>query len=155
MAEPVEPDGGEAWVLQADLDDATGELLGAHLQARLREIGALDVTLAPLLMKKGRPGHRLEAVCRAEARAALTSAILEETTTIGVRAHRVQRRELPRRQETVRTPYGEVGVKAVTLPSGRVRRTPEYEDCRARAEEAGATVQDVLRAALSRCGEDG
>jgi uncharacterized protein (DUF111 family) len=75
--------------------------------------------------------------------------ILSETTTIGVRWFPVQRMVLPRTIETVTTEFGPVRLKRVVLPDGRVRHAPEFEDCRARAEAAGISVQEVMRAALA------
>jgi uncharacterized protein (DUF111 family) len=141
-------DEGETVLIQTNLDDASGELLGGHFQNLLLEAGALDVNLGPLLMKKGRPGQRLEVLCREPDRARLTEIILEETTTIGVRWFPVRRTTLPRATETVATAFGPIRVKCVTLPGGRVRRTPEFEDCRERAQAAGVSVQEVMAAAL-------
>jgi len=141
----------DVWQVQTNLDDTTGELLGAHLQDLLLERGALDLNLCPVVMKKGRPGHRLEALCLKEDLETLVAAILEETTTIGVRFFPVTRTVLPRTMETISGRYGAVTVKAVTLPSGRVRRTPEFEDCRRLAKEAGVAVRDVMAEALRIC----
>jgi uncharacterized protein (TIGR00299 family) protein len=134
-------------VLQTNLDDVSGELLGGHFQELLFDAGALDVSLSPLLMKKGRPGQRLEVVCREVDRARLADLILTETTTIGVRWYPVERTVLAREMESVETPYGPVRVKRVVLPDGSVRRAPEFEDCRALAAAAGVSVQEVMRAA--------
>jgi uncharacterized protein (DUF111 family) len=136
-------------LVQTNLDDASGELLGGYFQDMLLEAGALDVNLGPLLMKKGRPGQRLEVLCRESDRENLTRIILTETTTIGVRWFPVQRTILPRTTETVKSRFGEVRLKCVVLPDGSVRRTPEYEDCRALARAAGVSVQEVMRAALT------
>jgi uncharacterized protein (DUF111 family) len=95
-------------------------------------------------MKKGRPGQRLEVLCREADRAAIVTTLLEETTTIGVRWFPVSRTVLPRVMQTVTTRFGEIRVKVVTLPSGKTRRTPEYEDCRARAVEHGVSVRQVM-----------
>jgi pyridinium-3,5-bisthiocarboxylic acid mononucleotide nickel chelatase len=135
-------------LIQTNLDDVSGELLGTHLQELLLSGGALDVTLCPLLMKKGRPGQRLEVLCRSEDRAALAEIILTETPTIGVRWFPVQRTVLPRRLETVSTRFGEVRVKGVTLPSGRTRWTPEFEDCRMLSVQASVSVQEIMQEAL-------
>jgi len=139
-------EGGDdsVWQVQTNLDDIPGELLGAHLQDLLLERGALDVTLCPVIMKKGRPGQRLEVLCRTADREAVVNTILEETTTIGVRWFPVSRTVLSRVIETVDTRFGEVRVKAVTLPSGKVRRMPEFEDCKECAGEHGVTVREVM-----------
>ncbi len=141
-------DGDRIVVIQTNLDDASGELLGGHFQDLLFAAGALDVSLAPLIMKKGRPGQRLEVLCREPDRRRLTDIILGETTTIGVRWFGAQRTVLPRTIETVETRFGPVRVKCVELPDGRVRRAPEFEDCRARAQAAGVSVQEVMQAAV-------
>jgi uncharacterized protein (TIGR00299 family) protein len=135
------------WQVQANLDDAPGEWLGADLQALLLDRGALDVNLGPVVMKKGRPGQRLEVLCPMEALDPVADAILEQTTTIGVRYFPVRRKVLPREITTVETEFGLVRVKVVTLPSGQLRRMPEYEDCKARAAEHGVSVQQVWRRA--------
>ena len=138
-------------LIQTNLDDTSGELLGGHFQDLLLAAGALDVNLCPLLMKKGRPGQRLEVLCREPDRVKLADIILIETTTIGLRWFPVQRTVLPRKTEMVATRFGEVRVKSVALPSGRIRRTPEFEDCRERALAAGVSVQEVMTEALGCC----
>jgi len=148
LAETAAGDPEQIVLVQTNLDDASGELLGGYFQDLLLKAGALDVTLGSLLMKKGRPGHCLEVLCREQDRERLTTIILKETTTIGVRWFPVQRTVLPRTIETVETAFGPVRLKCVTLPDGRIRRTPEFEDCRARAQDAGVSVQEVMQAAL-------
>jgi uncharacterized protein (DUF111 family) len=147
LAETADDEAEPVVLLQTNLDDAPGELLGGHFQDLLLAAGALDVNLTPLLMKKGRPGQRLEVLGRAADRERLTAIILGETTTIGVRWFPVRRTVLPRSSETVTTRYGPVRVKRVVLPDGRIRRAPEFEDCRERAQEAGVSVQEVMEAA--------
>lgn len=144
----------DAWLIQTNLDDVTGELLGAHLQDLLLEAGALDINLCSLIMKKGRPGQRLEVLCHKPDLDRLMDLILTETTTIGVRYFPVARRALPRTLSTVTTKFGPIGIKCVTLPSGKIRKMPEYEDCRQRAQDSGVSLQDVMREALHRCCDD-
>ncbi len=141
----------QAWLIQTNLDDSSGELLGEHLQGLLLEAGALDVNLCPLLMKKGRPGQRLEILCHAARLSELMDLTLTETSAIGLRYFPVNRKVLARSMETVVTRYGEISVKCVVLPSGEPRRTPEYEDCRRRAAESDASLQEVMREALRLC----
>lgn len=149
LADTAEGDVEQIILIQTNLDDASGELMGGHFQNLLLDAGALDVSLGPLLMKKGRPGQRLEVLCRESDRQPLTVIILSETTTIGVRWFPVQRTVLPRTIETVETRFGPVRLKCVTLPDGRIRRTPEFEDCRQRAQAAQVSVQEVMQAALA------
>jgi uncharacterized protein (DUF111 family) len=78
----------------------------------------------------------------------VTAAIFAETTTLGIRRHRVEREILGRRMETVETPYGSVRVKVALLGEREVGAQPEYEDCAARAKERGVAVREVLAAAV-------
>ena len=72
------------WLLEANVDDASGETLGAATQA-LFEAGALDVWLVSATMKKGRPGVVLACLAPEGLVAAVEEAIFRETPTFGVR----------------------------------------------------------------------
>ncbi len=126
VAESV-PGGEPVVVLACDVDDMSGEDLAAAGDA-LRAAGALDVVLVPVIMKKGRPGTRVEVVCRPADVRTLESRLLASTTTIGVRHSRLERTELSRavRESTA---FGHpVRVKVVILPDGRTRAKPEFDD---------------------------
>ncbi|GIU76820.1 MAG: UPF0272 protein [Bryobacteraceae bacterium] len=130
-------------VIEANIDDATPELLGYAME-RLLEDGALDVTLEPVYMKKQRPGVRLSVIAPPAARERLAALLLAETTTLGVRFWEAERRVLPRRHEEVETPYGRVRVKV--SPSGSA---PEFEDCRRLAKETGRPLKEIYAAAIA------
>ena len=117
---------GRVVELKANLDDMTGEDL-AFACERIRGAGALDVALAPLLMKKGRPGHLLLALAAPERADAVAAAILRETSTFGVRRTDCARYELSRavrEADGVRVKRGE--------GYGAAKEKPEFDD-RARA----------------------
>ena len=138
----------EVGILEAHLDDATPQLLG-HLVERLIERGALDACIAPIIMKKGRPGQRLTVVCREADRAALSEFILRESPSLGVRWSEVVRDELDRRTETVETEFGPVRVK-LGLRGGEVWNVaPEYEDCVAVAQERAVPLKRVMASAAA------
>ncbi|HEX5139196.1 MAG TPA: nickel pincer cofactor biosynthesis protein LarC [Planctomycetota bacterium] len=139
---------GELSELVCDVDDATPQVLG-HLLAALLEAGALDATLQPVVMKKGRPGTRVGVLARAETVPALEALLFREGTTLGVRRRRVERTELPRRIVSVRTRYGPVKVKVGELLGEAVHVAPEYEDCRALAAKANVPLREVIRAAVA------
>jgi uncharacterized protein (TIGR00299 family) protein len=136
------------WVLEANLDDCPGQLVARAIEAAL-EAGALDAWAGPLTMKKGRPAVLLGALCEESRRAAVTAALFAETTTLGVRRHRVERDALGRRHEPVETPYGAVRVKLALRGDEVVGAHPEYDDCLARARERGVAVREVMDAALA------
>lgn len=130
-------------LLTADVDDATGEELAA-LTDSLRAAGALDVSLVATVMKKGRPGHRVECLCAPVQADALERHLLVHGTTIGVRRAEVSRAVLPRTFRTVHVFGQPVAVKVVSLPGGGERAKPEFDDIRRVADASGRAIPDVL-----------
>ena len=132
-------------LIEANIDDMNPEVYG-YLFDRLLEQGACDVYATPVLMKKGRPGNVLSVLAPAGRLDELAAIVLQETTTIGLRYYRVERRVLERQIRSVATPYGEVGVKFSYL-DGRRRVAPEYEDCARLAQEHQVPLLSVYEAA--------
>jgi uncharacterized protein (TIGR00299 family) protein len=139
---------GRLWVLEANLDDCPGQLVARAIEAALAA-GAVDAWAAPLTMKKGRPGLLLGALAPADRRDAVARVLQEETTTLGVRFHAVDRVELGRELVAVSTPYGQVRVKVARRGEAILGAHPEYDDCLARAREHGVPVKEVLAAAAA------
>jgi uncharacterized protein (TIGR00299 family) protein len=133
-------------LLAADVDDMEPEYLAGAADA-LRAAGALDVVLFPSLMKKGRPGARIEVLARSVDAEALERTLFAETTTIGVRRSRVQRHALPREMQSVNVRGQSVRMKIVSLPDGAHRVKPEYDDVARLAEVTGITLREAVTAA--------
>jgi uncharacterized protein (TIGR00299 family) protein len=133
------PEAATVAVIEANIDDASPELLGYAME-RLLDAGALDVTLSPLMMKKNRPATLLTVLARAEHQEELARVIFAETTTLGLRIHTAERRVQARRIVEVETRYGKVRMKVAE--GGNY--APEYEDCRRLAREAGVPLKQVL-----------
>jgi len=140
--------GDDIWVLETNLDDLSPEIV-AYACERVFEAGAVDVLTSPIYMKKGRPGILLQALAHDDAREAVEAAIFRETTTLGVRRYRAQRTTLARTEERVETPYGEVHVKVGRRSGEALTVAPEYDDCKAAANAAGAPLKRVYEAALA------
>jgi hypothetical protein len=146
-APPADPPARDrVWVLETNLDDATGETIGYALE-RLWQAGALDVFTTAIQMKKNRPGVLLSAICPAEALAACERVLFAETTTLGVRRFSVERAKLPRSPRRVTTPWGVVDGVVATLEGGGARFSPEYKSCRRLAIEKGVSLRAVYDAA--------
>jgi hypothetical protein len=124
-----------------------GELAG-HLFDSLAAKGALEVSAAPVSMKKSRPGLRLAVIAPPGSEHGLAEALLRETTTFGVRMRTETRLALARRTVAARTPWGEVRVKLGLLGDEIVQASPEYEDCRGLAESEGIPLKRIYEAAL-------
>ena len=134
---------GMATVIETTIDDMNPQLYG-HVSTQLFKAGALDVMLAPVQMKKGRPGHVLSVLTEAVDHTPLLDIIFRETTTIGVRMHRVERIKLERQVEHVGTPWGTVRIKVAHWHGKVVNRSPEYEDCLRVATAAHVPVKQVM-----------
>jgi uncharacterized protein (TIGR00299 family) protein len=133
------PESTTVSVLEANIDDMSGEALGYAME-RLLGAGALDVTLAPVYMKKNRPGTTLTVIVRPEDREKLAAAIFRETSTLGLRTYSADRRVLERQIVEVQTSYGPVRIK--TADGGKF--SPEYEDCRRIASEHAIPLSHVM-----------
>lgn len=135
-------------VVEANVDDLTGELAGHALAALLRA-GALDAWITPIQMKKGRPGLVLSALCPVTAADRIGGVMLSETSSLGFRKSPVTRGERPRRTIEVETSYGPIPIKVSTGPWGAAQLKPEFDVCAERADAHGVAVKEVLAAALS------
>ena len=114
-------------VLETQVDDMTAEDLAAAAAALRTRPEALEIVLEPVFMKKGRPGTRLQAIVEPGGEAEMARAILETTTTLGVRVRREGRWELRRIEETVESPWGPLRLKWVPRGAGGECK-PEFED---------------------------
>jgi hypothetical protein len=112
----------------------------AYAAERVLESGALDVSMQPIVMKKGRPGTLLRVVARPEDREALAQVIFAETSTLGIRMYPAERRVQARSFTEVETPYGKVQMKV----SAEGSYAPEYEDCRKLAAQSGVALKQVI-----------
>jgi uncharacterized protein (TIGR00299 family) protein len=133
----------QLYVLQCNLDDCNGETLGQEFQQMIMDTGALDISIHPILMKKGRPANMISIMTKEAHLDALTNLLLEMTSTIGVRYFPVQRKELKRMPVTLASPWGDIRAKQVILPSGKTRIKPESDDIMNIAKEQGLNPQHI------------
>jgi uncharacterized protein (TIGR00299 family) protein len=138
----------EVIVLETALDDCSPQVL-AYVSEQALALGALDVMLAPVQMKKGRPGTLLTLLCSPGTESTFADLLFRETSTLGIRTRRESRLILQREHLTVDTAYGPVRVKRASTAQGDARNlAPEFEDCRAAAERANVPLKEVQQAAL-------
>jgi hypothetical protein len=129
-------------VLESNIDDATPEHL-AHAQSLIMGSGARDVWITPVAMKKGRRGFVFSVLCEESSAEKFRNLLFEHTPTIGIRQQAVERYELPRRIEKVKTAFGSVRVKVSVTPSGEVRCKPEFDDVSAIAKRESLSYGEV------------
>jgi uncharacterized protein (DUF111 family) len=152
-AQSADTAGGLDWetdriaVLETNLDDCTGEILGAFVGTTLAA-GALDVFHTPIQMKKNRPGVLLTVLCVETDVDRFSEMILRETTAFGVRRTIAERRKLRRKTVQVKTPFGNVTVKIGRLGGKVVQAAPEFESCRKLAEKTKTPLKQIYAAAV-------
>ena len=131
-------------LLETNLDDVTGEVLG-YAQERLFALGAFDVWHTSIQMKKDRPGIILSALVPQSLESAAVELILKETPTLGVRTRPVERYVADRESVAMATDLGSISVKIKSLHGKPVSVSPEYEDCRRIALELGRPLQEIYQ----------
>ena len=133
----IEP-GQPVVLLEANVDDATGETL-AYAIAELLRAGAHDAWLTPILMKKGRPAHTVHALADVALAGQVEAVLVRETGTLGVRGTRLERWPVDRQIDSVDVDGRQVRVK---VSPGRVK--VEYEDAARVARLVGRPLREVV-----------
>lgn len=127
-----------------NIDDMSGEVF-AYVIERLLLAGALDAWAEPIVMKKGRPAYKLVFLVTEGKLHNLLDVVFEETTTLGVRYHQVERTVLERRSAVVATPYGSVSVKYGLCNGAVVNIAPEFESCKEIAASAKISLKKAMQ----------
>ena len=133
-------------LLETNLDDATGEVIG-YTKRALLAAGALDVYTTTIQMKKDRPGVILSVLCNPDDVMPLETILFNETSTFGIRRQLIQRSVRQRMVYTVETDFGPIKGKLGWRPDEPAIFTPEYDDCVEVAKAHDLPLQDVYMAA--------
>ena len=132
--------------IETNLDDVNPQTY-EHIMERLFRAGALDVTLTPVIMKRGRPAIVLACLVPPDGLNSLLDVLFEETTALGVRVQEITRHILPRRFVSVKIRGGTVRIKIAAVDPRSTKASPEYVDCKRIAERTGRPVKAVLEEA--------
>ena len=132
-------------ILETALDDLSPQII-AYVAEQALTLGALDVMLTPVQMKKGRPGTLITILSDDAHAPTLQHLLLTETSTLGIRIRQERRITLDRTHTTVTTPYGPIRIKLGSLDNKILNAAPEFEDCRAAATKHQVPVKQVLQA---------
>jgi uncharacterized protein (TIGR00299 family) protein len=150
LGEPIASmDGAARTVMQIEtnLDDLNPQLYEVVVE-QLFDAGALDVTLVPAVMKRGRPGVMLTVLAPPDKAQSVAQAMFRETTTLGVRIQEVSRWVLPRRHDAVSTAGGTIRIKIAETDKGEIKAAPEFSDCKRAAARTGRPVRKVMEEAM-------
>jgi uncharacterized protein (TIGR00299 family) protein len=141
------------WQIDANVDDMSSELCAPALDA-IFAAGAVDAWWTPIQMKKGRPALTISALATLDKRGAVITAILRETTTIGVRYAQLERTTLERSFVDVTTRFGVIPMKIARDGNLVINAAPEYEACAKAAKAHDVPVKVVYAAALAAFDRD-
>lgn len=129
--------------LSCNIDDMTGEQMGYAIE-KILELGALDAYVTQIIMKKSRPGYKLQVICRQEDKQGIVECIFRYTTTIGIRENEYNRYVLKREIETRETEYGSIRIKR-SHGYGVLRSKYEYDDLVRIANEHNVSIEEAIR----------
>jgi hypothetical protein len=132
----------EVILIETNLDDMNPEFFG-YTSEKLLERGALDVFMTPIFMKKNRPGTLISVLITPDILDETLSIIFSETTSLGIRLHRLERKKLLREIITVETIFGHVRMKVGKFGQDVKNISPEYEDCKEIAMKKGVPLKKV------------
>ena len=136
--------GHRMYLLETNMDDMTGEMLG-YTQERLLDLGVRDVWFTHIQMKKNRPAVMLSTIVTEVIKDEIIDEIMKETSTLGIRVREIERVEAERNVVSFKSSLGRVKVKIKVYDGRNISASPEYEDCRRIAMKYGISLQEVYR----------
>jgi len=139
----------EISVLETNVDNVSGEVIGYTIERLMKE-GALDASVTPIIMKKGRPGFLIKVLTKPKDSEKLARLLMLETGTLGVRLlPSIHRHALEREIVQVDVRLGGLKfrphVKVAREGKKVVGMVAEYEDAKAIASRLGMPLRDVIR----------
>lgn len=137
----------KVYIIEANIDDSTPQVLASFFD-RAFSLGALDVILTPVLMKKNRLATKLTILAEIDKIEALINAVFRETSSIGVRYFPVKRRVLERTRKKFRVNGENVSVKISSLEGTVVNIQPEFTDCLKLAKKSDRPVKEIIQLAI-------
>jgi len=138
----------KVFIIEANIDDCSPQILAGYFETAF-ELGALDVSLTPIVMKKNRLATQLTVLAGADKLDSIIESIFKETSTIGVRFFPVERRVLERSHSKVTILGEDIAIKTASLGNEVVNAQPEYEDCLQTAKKTGLPVKRIEELARS------
>lgn len=137
----------EMLVIEANIDDLNPQIY-EYVMEKLLALGARDVWMTPIIMKKSRPATMLSVLAEEPLMESIAACLFAETSTIGLRHYPVQRQIADRVTKKITTPWGEASVKVSSYQNKICNIAPEFEDCRKLAEEHNIPLKQIQQQVL-------
>jgi hypothetical protein len=126
-------------VLETNIDDCTPEVISGAMSDIL-DSGALDYTITPVMMKKGRSGFQIQVLCRQKDIKRIAEELLKQTSSFGVRIQTLMRQKLKREIKTIKTKYGRIRVKLGYKGNNIIKTAPEFDDLKLISRTRGISL---------------
>jgi len=134
-------------IIETNIDDMSSQIYDLLID-KLLAIGAVDVFMTPIIMKKSRPAVKLTVLVDSVHLQEACNSIFAETTTMGVRIYEANRKKLSREMIEVETEYGKVSVKLGKIGDEVLKVLPEYEDCKHLSTKNNVPIMKIHQAIL-------
>jgi pyridinium-3,5-bisthiocarboxylic acid mononucleotide nickel chelatase len=131
------------YVVETNIDDMNPVIYETVFE-KLYKTGALEVFLAPVQMKKVRPGVLLTALIPKNKLKKIAEIILRETTSFGIRYYEVKRLKLIRKKSAGNSGRDKIGMNRGYLGRELVKISPEYRDCRQMASKRNIPLKNIV-----------
>ncbi|MCF6148959.1 MAG: nickel pincer cofactor biosynthesis protein LarC [Candidatus Kuenenia sp.] len=132
----------EVWIVETNIDNMSGEIMG-YVMDKLFSAGAADAYFTSIQMKKDRPGIIISAIVPEKHLSSVEAVLFNQTTTFGIRKHKVVRSILSREVKEYESSFGKIKVKIGAFNGYIKNISPEYEDCKRIAEEKNIPLKHV------------
>ncbi len=131
------------YVVETNIDDMS-PLLYENVFEKLYDAGAFEVFLAPVQMKKVRPGILLTTLAPKNKLEKIAEIIFRETTSFGIRYYEAKRLKLLRKTGEGKGKWGKIRINKGYIKEELVNVSPEYNDCRKIASKKGIPLKDII-----------
>jgi len=135
--------------VEANIDDCNPQILAAFY-SKILDLGALDIYMTPVYMKKNRLATKLTILTVIDKIDLIIDNIFKETSSIGIRYFPVERRVLDRKHETIELEGEKIRIKVAYSGEKILNVQPEFDDCLRAAEKTGVPLKQVMERALDK-----
>lgn len=137
----------KVYMIETNIDDCSPQILASCFDTAFK-LGALDVFLTPVYMKKNRLASKLTVLAETNKIDPIITSIFKETSSIGVRYFPVERRVLEREIVKIQVLGEKISVKVSYLDGKEVNIQPEFSDCSKLAKKKQLPVKKIIEQTL-------
>ena len=138
-------------VLETDVDDISGEMLGNFINTMENE-KILDIQVLPSVTKKNRPSHVIKILCHPQNSFEIMHKIINELSTLGIRFYTVKRvcvdRKFEKSKIVINSKTYELNFKISYVKMNDeinvINVKPEFDDLKRISKESALSIKEIL-----------